>query len=138
MDTIEQGAGQTRLPELKRNAATRDILAHAARQARERNLDDYLIVDVDAHHFENQSWGEIVEYIPDPVIRDIASNFRSGGDGRGDVNTGIMQASGWPLHQSVGGRIPHEPGCWSPASPASSAMSAWSAAPSRASASTTR
>ena len=123
MDTIEHGVGQTQLPELKRSAATRDILAHAARQAKQRNLDDYLIVDVDAHHFENQSWSEIVEYIPDPVIRDIASNFR-GGPGQNDVNTGIMQASGWPLHQSVGGRIPHEPGVLDPASPASIAMSA--------------
>ncbi len=117
MDTIEHGVGQTQLPELKRDAATRDILAHAARQARERNFDDYLIVDVDAHHFENQSWSEIVEYIPDPVIRDIASNFRGGGPGQNEVNTGIMQASGWPLHQSVGGRIPHEPGVLEPGEP---------------------
>ena len=28
-----------------------------------------------------------------------------------------MQASGWPLHQSVGGRIPHEPGVLEPGEP---------------------
>ena len=116
MDTIEHGVGQTQLPELKRNAGTRDILAHAARQAKERNFSDYLIVDVDAHHFENQSWSEIVEYIPDPVIRDIASNFRSG-DHQADINTGIMQASAWPTHQNVGGRIPHDPGILEPGEP---------------------
>ena len=51
------------------------------------------------------------------MIRDIASNFRGGGPGQNEVNTGIMQASGWPLHQSVGGRIPHEPGVLEPGEP---------------------
>ena len=53
---------------------TRDALANAAAQARERNLEDVLIVDVDAHHYETESWSEIVEYIEEPVIRHLAQS----------------------------------------------------------------
>ncbi|MDE0172074.1 MAG: amidohydrolase family protein [Defluviicoccus sp.] len=116
MDTIERGTARTELAELKRTAGTRDVLARAARQARERNFDDYLIVDVDAHHFENQSWSEIVEYVPDPVIREIASSFRVGPNAS-EIGPGIMQVSSWPANQSVGGRIPHEPGILEPGEP---------------------
>ncbi|TME38352.1 MAG: hypothetical protein E6I75_07370, partial [Chloroflexi bacterium] len=38
---------------------TSEHLAHAARQARERNYQDLLIVDADAHHYETESWGDI-------------------------------------------------------------------------------
>jgi len=116
MDTIEPGRNTSTLDQIVRDTGTTDVLAHARRQAQERNFDDYLIIDVDAHHFENQSWSEIVEYIPDPVIRDIAANFRTG-HGQGDIQPGILQASGWPNHQSVGGRIPHEPGTLEPGEP---------------------
>ena len=92
--------------EFSRNTDTREMLALATRQKRDFNLDDYLIVDVDAHHFETQSWPEIIEYIPDPVIKDIAGNFKV----RGKVTPGIIQTSAWPPHQNVGGRILHDPG----------------------------
>ena len=106
---MDSGAEQPRevpTKQIVRGTDTRDILAHAARQTRERKLEDVLIVDVDAHHFETQSWTEVVECIPDPVIKDIAANFRLGGHS----TAGILQSAGWPLHQNVGGRIPHEPG----------------------------
>ena len=48
---------------------TRKHLAHAARQAQARNYSDFLIVDVDSHHYESDSWGEIFEYVEDPVVR---------------------------------------------------------------------
>ncbi len=48
---------------------TRQHLANAKQQAKDRNLTDYTIVDVDAHHYETESWGDIVKYIEDPVIR---------------------------------------------------------------------
>jgi len=51
---------------------TRSALAHAARQAKERNFDDFTIVDVDAHHYETESWAEIAEHIEEPVIRRLA------------------------------------------------------------------
>src|SRR5215467_391883 len=34
-------------------------LEHASRQARERNYQDFLIVDVDAHHYESESYNEV-------------------------------------------------------------------------------
>ncbi len=42
---------------------------------RERGLDDWLVVDVNVHHFERQSWAEVVECIPGEVVRDIAKSF---------------------------------------------------------------
>lgn len=48
---------------------TRQHLEHAARQVEERNLDDWFIVDADAHHYETESWADIVQYIEDPVLR---------------------------------------------------------------------
>ena len=44
-------------------------LEHASEQARERNYQDFLIVDVDAHHYENESYNEVFTYIESPVIR---------------------------------------------------------------------
>ena len=38
-------------------------LEHAARQARERNFQNMLIVDADAHHYENESWPDVFKYI---------------------------------------------------------------------------
>jgi len=36
------------------------------KQARERNYQDFLIVDVDAHHSESESYKEVLEYIENP------------------------------------------------------------------------
>ncbi len=83
---------------------TRDVLAHAARQARQRRLEDYLIIDVDAHHFETSSWPAILDYVPDPVIQDIARNFTV----RGQITPGILRTTSWPFHQTVAGRITHD------------------------------
>src|SRR6476620_1552721 len=49
-------------------------LEHARRQAEERNYQDVLIVDVDAHHMESESWADIVKYIEDPVVRHLAES----------------------------------------------------------------
>lgn len=49
-------------------------LEHAKRQAEERNFKDVLIVDVDSHHTESESWADIVKYIEDPVIRHLAQS----------------------------------------------------------------
>ncbi len=39
---------------------TTRLLAHARKQAVQRKFDDMLIVDVDAHHYENENFGEIL------------------------------------------------------------------------------
>jgi uncharacterized protein len=51
---------------------TREHLANARRQAEERGLDDILIVDVDAHHYETEAWSEIAAYLEDDVLRHLA------------------------------------------------------------------
>ncbi len=48
---------------------TTTLLAHAAQQAIDRRYEDFLIVDVDSHHYETESFQEIAEYIEDPVMR---------------------------------------------------------------------
>jgi len=52
-------------------------LAHAAKQARERNLSEMLIIDSDAHHYESEAWPDIVKYIEDPVLRHRAGSNSS-------------------------------------------------------------
>ena len=51
---------------------TTKLLAHASRQARERGYEKFPIVDVDSHHYENESMAEILDYLDDPVLRQLA------------------------------------------------------------------
>ena len=79
---------------------TRKILARARQQADERGYDDFPIVDVDAHHYENDSWAELTEYIDDPIVRQLSEASIAKGSGRG--TTLIPSQVG---NQDVGGRI---------------------------------
>jgi hypothetical protein len=49
--------------------ATPKHLAHASEQARARNYQDFLIVDVDSHHYENEHYTEVFDYIESPVMK---------------------------------------------------------------------
>lgn len=80
---------------------TRQHLAKARQQAVARGFDELLIVDADAHHYENESWPEIVEYIEDPVLRDTA-RIGAGGSTGGVGNPLVYSA---PRQQNVAGRI---------------------------------
>jgi predicted TIM-barrel fold metal-dependent hydrolase len=51
---------------------TRKHLHNARLQAVERGLDEILIVDVDAHHYETEAWVEIASYLEDDVLRHLA------------------------------------------------------------------
>ena len=84
---------------------TRDILAHAKRQAEERRYRDFTIFDVDSHIIETMNWHEVAEYIEDPVIRDNALDFykNKGGAPAYGLNTNPGM---W--YQDIGGRIPHD------------------------------
>jgi len=80
---------------------TTQLLAHATRQARRRNYDDMLIVDVDAHHYENENMREILPFIENDVLKQIvlssaSTNLRS-----------LMPASFGS--QDMGGRITRYP-----------------------------
>jgi predicted TIM-barrel fold metal-dependent hydrolase len=52
---------------------TRRLLANAETQAQDRHYEDFMIIDVDSHHYETGSFKEILDFIEDPVMRD---NFR--------------------------------------------------------------
>jgi predicted TIM-barrel fold metal-dependent hydrolase len=76
---------------------TETLLKNAARQARDRHYEDFLIVDVDAHHYETESLPQIIQYLEDPVLRHLA------GGGRKGSTANVMVAS--PGFQDMGGRI---------------------------------
>ena len=46
---------------------TPTLLRAAREQAIKRRYEDFCIVDVDSHHYETESFTEILEYIEDPV-----------------------------------------------------------------------
>jgi uncharacterized protein len=51
---------------------TSKILSHAASQAKRFKLDEMIIVDVDAHHYEEEHMGKIVPYIENDVVKQFA------------------------------------------------------------------
>jgi len=75
---------------------TARLLANAREQATKRRYEDFMIIDVDAHHYENESYAEITDFIEDPVFRNEA---RMQGYGRGGVATADAN------YQNMGGRI---------------------------------
>ena len=54
---------------------TSKLLAHGSRQARQRKYSEFLIVDIDSHHYETDHLSEIYEYIEEPVIRQLGKTF---------------------------------------------------------------
>src|SRR3954467_5690416 len=54
---------------------TTKLLAHASRQARQRKYSDFMIVDIDSHHYESDHLSEIYEYIEAPVIKQLGKSF---------------------------------------------------------------
>lgn len=103
MDSGVETPRELPIQEIVRGADTRDVLAHAKTFARKRDYDDYLIIDVDSHHYETQFWDEVVEYIPDEIVRFNAKSFMRGGK----LAPTIAQTAAWPNYQNVNGRIPH-------------------------------
>jgi hypothetical protein len=73
-----------------------EILARAARQAVERGLDDYFIVDADSHIGDGLAWAEVLKFVENETVRDAAMFF-GGGTGR----------SAFLNDTPGGGRIPH-------------------------------
>ena len=55
MDLIADRGRRVTIEELN----TTRLLAHARKQAHQRNFDDMMIVDVDAHHYENENYSRI-------------------------------------------------------------------------------
>ena len=65
MDLIADRGRRVSVEELN----TTRLLANARKQAHRRNLDDILIVDVDAHHYETEHYSEILPYMENDVFR---------------------------------------------------------------------
>ena len=90
------------LPKITTRSDTRDILARASRDA--RALEDYFIVDVDAHVTEVAFWSEITDLIDSDVYRQMAHSFRD----RGGSPPALMNIATGMTYQDVFGRIPHD------------------------------
>ena len=98
MDLIADRGRRVQVEELN----TTKLLAHAAKQTRDKKFDDVLVVDVDAHHYENESFGEILPYMENEVLKQLAIASRAKG-GRGNV-----APSGFG-YQDMGGRVTRYP-----------------------------
>ncbi|MBN9060805.1 MAG: amidohydrolase [Rhizobiales bacterium 65-9] len=75
-------------------------LANARQQAFARNYQDFLIVDVDSHHYETEAFQEIANYIEDPVLRMEAKY-------QGMARGGITSIDG--SYQEMTGRVTRYP-----------------------------
>jgi len=91
------------LPEITMKSDTRDILAHATKQA--EGYEDYFLVDIDAHVTETTFWNEIIAGVDNEVIRQMgeAQMARPGA-----ANTALLNVATGMLYQHVSGRIPHQ------------------------------
>jgi uncharacterized protein len=77
---------------------TSEHLKNAAKQARARNYQDFLIVDVDSHHYESEHYKDVFSYIESPVLRRTAlESFKRGG------RSSFMGSE--VGYQDIGGRI---------------------------------
>ena len=65
MDLIADRGRRVSVEELN----TSRLLAHARKQADQRNLDDVLVADVDSHHYENEVYDEFLPFIENEVHR---------------------------------------------------------------------
>ena len=98
MDLIADRGRRVTVEELN----TTKLLAHAAEQAKQRKFEDVLIVDSDAHHYESEHMGEILPFMENEVLKQLAISARGKG-GRGTV---LPQNVGY---QDMGGRVTRYP-----------------------------
>ncbi len=97
MDLIADRGRRVTVEELN----TTKLLAHAAEQARDRKFDDVMIVDCDAHHYENENFGEILPFMENDVLRQLTMSGRA--KGRHSIVPGQVG------YQDMGGRVTRYP-----------------------------
>ncbi|MEX2035428.1 MAG: amidohydrolase family protein [Xanthobacteraceae bacterium] len=97
MDLIADRGRRVPIEELN----TSRLLAHARKQAVQRKFDDMLIVDVDAHHYENEHMAEILPFMENDVLRQLSLSARA--KSRGTI---MPQNVGY---QDMGGRVTRYP-----------------------------
>ena len=95
MDLVSDRGRRVTVDELN----TTRLLAHARQQAHARKLDDILIVDVDAHHYETEHMSEILPFMENDVLRQLSIQGRS-------RNSLLPQVIGY---QDMGGRVTRYP-----------------------------
>src|ERR1700755_2491445 len=93
------------LSEITMQTDTRDILAHATRQA--ENHEDYFLVDMDAHVSETSFWPEILALIDNDVIRQMG---QANAARPGNENHSLLNHQPGLLQQALSGRVPHQQG----------------------------
>jgi predicted TIM-barrel fold metal-dependent hydrolase len=81
---------------------TSQLLAHARKQAVQRKFDDMIIVDVDAHHYENENFRDILPFMENDVLKQMSMATISKA-GRGTL---IPQQVGY---QDMAGRVTRYP-----------------------------
>jgi predicted TIM-barrel fold metal-dependent hydrolase len=81
---------------------TTKLLAHARKQAVQRKLDDVLIVDCDAHHYENENYAEILPFMENDVLKHLSMAGRA--SGRRNL---VPSQAGFT--QDMGGRVTRYP-----------------------------
>jgi predicted TIM-barrel fold metal-dependent hydrolase len=97
MDLIADRGRRVTVDELN----TTQLLRHARKQAVQRNLDDMLIVDVDAHHYESENYSEFLEYMENDVLKQLTLSGRA-------KNRQALVPSGVG-YQDMGGRVTRYP-----------------------------
>jgi predicted TIM-barrel fold metal-dependent hydrolase len=98
MDLVSDRGRRVSVDELN----TSSLLSHARKEAVRRNLDDVLIVDVDAHHYENESLKDILPFMENDVLRQLVMSATQKG-GRATI---MPQQVGY---QDIGGRVTRYP-----------------------------
>jgi predicted TIM-barrel fold metal-dependent hydrolase len=98
MDLVSDRGRRISVEELN----TSRLLANARKQAHRRNLDDLLIVDVDAHHYENESFAEILPFMENEVFKQLSISTQAKGGRQSLVPVNIG-------YQDMGGRVTRYP-----------------------------
>ena len=88
MQQLRTEAEIRELAEITVKTDTRDILSHATIQA--EGIEDYFLVDIDAHVTETQFWSEIIELIDNDVIRQMGQAMAAR---PGTANTALLTPS---------------------------------------------
>src|SRR6266446_6930257 len=99
MDLLAERGRRISVDELN----TTRLLAHARKQAVQRKLDDIVIVDVDAHHYENEHYSDILPYMENDVFRQWTMG------GRGMTDRGAVVPTNAGFIQDMGGRVTRYP-----------------------------
>ena len=93
MDLIADRGRRVTVEELN----TTRLLAHARKQAHQRKFDDMVIVDVDAHHYENEHYDDILPFMENDVLRQLShGGTMKGNRARHHADPGRLPGHGRP------------------------------------------